>query len=70
MALHSLELHPRIIQFNEVTCSRQAQNIERLAECHYRLGEFAELSALRKLLPDRSPHLLQLATRYIKSRFT
>lgn len=42
----------------------QSRNFEQLAECYYRLENFAELSKLRSDLPDASPLLLTLAKRF------
>ena len=43
---------------------RQSRNMERLAECLYRLEQFAELAELRVDVPDGTPLLNTLATRF------
>ncbi|CAE7494176.1 WDR35, partial [Symbiodinium microadriaticum] len=43
---------------------RQSRNMERLAECLYRLEQFAELSELRVDIPDGTPLLNTLAVRF------
>jgi WD repeat-containing protein 35 len=43
---------------------QQSRNLEQLAECHYRLENFSELSKLRLDQPDDSPLLISLAKRF------
>jgi WD repeat-containing protein 35 len=43
---------------------RQSRNMERLAECLYRLEQFSELAELRADIPDGTPLLNKLATQF------